>query len=529
MKKTLAGILLVDRVAISCAICRTICWTICCAICCTEATGQQIPFLSELLSRNEDFVRLYSEKRRAGANLTAIEPARKRAEDAFRRGNIPGILEALSEGQALLAGKKWDERQKFIASLTLEVDRLVVEPNQVLQVSLTRMFPAAEKAFASPPTVTFTIVSSEGASKPAESQPAPTLTQPLIIADRLAIGETSSTASRKLLLLDGSYQVVAVIEAGGQTVGEIRRSIYAVADFSDSVSRISRTIATIKGSSDARVQAVVPRLSTAEFQLERLAQMNKSRGESELNPNQEIDRIEGVLTALARGRNPLARERGEVERAYRAADNKLVPYRVYVPKSYDASSPRPLVVLLHGDLGDERSYFSGLFDPSVIKGEADRRGWILVAVNGRGRLSSYTGAAQNDVFDVIEAVSREYKIDASRIYLTGHSTGGLGTWLVAGSKPDQFAAIAAISAGALPAGDPLNSLLAKLKGVPILVAHGARDGITPIQLSKTMVAAAEKAGINVSFLEVPDGDHLSVVGSTFPAVLNFFEKNAKSR
>jgi len=332
-----------------------------------------------------------------------------------------------------------------------------------------------------------------------------------------------------MLLPDGTYDVVAVIEAGGQRVAEIKRPIYAIADFTDSVSQMSKTIAALKSSTEARVQSIAPMLSTPEFQLERLAQLNKSRGETRLNPNQEIDRIESVLAALARGRNPLSKERGEVERAYTAADEKLVPYRVYVPRGYDGTSARPLVVLLHGALGDERSYFSGLFDPGVIKSEADSRGWLLVGVNGRGRFSSYTGAAQDDVFDVIAAVSREYKVDPARIYLTGHSSGGLGTWLVAGSKPEQFAAIAPISGGAFPAGDALNSLLAKLKGVPALVVHGAQDGVTPIQLSRTMVTAAEKAGIKVSFLEVPNADHLSVVGSSFPAVLDFFEKNTKSK
>jgi len=49
-------------------------------------------------------------------------------EEAFKRGDIPAILDVLGEAQAVIAGKKWDERQKFIASLTLETDRLVIEP-----------------------------------------------------------------------------------------------------------------------------------------------------------------------------------------------------------------------------------------------------------------------------------------------------------------------------------------------------------------------------------------------------------------
>ena len=240
--------------------------------------------------------------------------------------------------------------------------------------------------------------------------------------------------------------------------------------------------------------------------------MIRTRGEVELNPNQEIDRIEAELSALAKGQNPFARERGEIERAYQASDGKLFPYRLYVPGSYDGASATPLVVMLHGALGDERYYFSGLFDPAVIKGEADRRGYILVGVNGRGRF----GSSQEDVFEVISAVTRVYKIDPSRIYLTGHSTGGFGTWVVASSKPELFAAIAPVSGGP-----------PKLKGTPAMVVHGAQDGVAPVQGSRTMAAAAERAGLKVSYLEVPDGDHLSVVASSFPAIMDFFEKNVK--
>jgi predicted esterase len=514
MKKTAPGILLFAFLAIGE----------------TLAAAQQIPYLSELFSRYEEFNRIYIQKRRASANLSAIDPLRKRAEQSFKQGNIPGIIEVLGEAHAILAGKKWDERQRFVASLTLETDRQVVEPNQVLQMSLTRMFQTnIEKAFSSTPTVTLSIVSAEAAPKSADAKTLRALAKPIVIAEQLDVGETSSIASRRLLLPDGAYQVVALIEAGGQRVAELRRSIYAIADFSDSVSQMSKAIAAIKNSSDAKLKAIAPLVATPEFQLQRLAQLNRTRGDVELNPNQEIDRIENVLSVLARGENPFAAERGELERAYQSVDHQLIPYRVYVPRSYDGASASPLVVMLHGALGDERYYFSGLFDPSVVKGEADRRGWILVGVNGRGRFSGYTGPAQKDVFDVIEAVARDYKIDASRVYLTGHSMGGFGTWLVASGKPEQFAAIAAVSGGAPAQGDALAAVLEKLKSVPAMIAHGAQDGIAPVQLSRAMVAACEKAGVKVTYLEVPEGDHLSVVASTFAAIMDFFEKNAKSK
>jgi pimeloyl-ACP methyl ester carboxylesterase len=490
-----------------------------------SAPAQQIPMLSDLFARYEVFNRLYSEKLKAGANLSAYQPLRKRGEEAFKRGDIPGILEVLGEGEALLTGKKWDDRQRFIASLTLEVDRLVIEPNQTLQISLTRMFPVnIDKVFTTAPTVTFVIVSAESASRPRETQPAKPPMQPTIIAQSLPVAEASSNASRRLLLPDGAYEVVASVEAGGQKLAEIKRSIFSIGNFTDSVAQMTKAIAVLKNSPDARIKALV---ATPELKLQRLAQLNKSRGDVDLNPNDEIDRVAAELAALAKGQNPFINARGEIERAYQASDGRLVPYRLYVPKSYDGASAKPLVVLLHGALGDERYYFSGLFDPAVIEAEAERRGCVLAGVNGRSRFANYTGTSLDDVFEVTDAVTRDYKIDASRMYLTGHSIGGFGVWLAASAKPERFAAVAAVSGGPPAQGDALTSLLARLKSVPAMIVHGALDGIVPVQLSRTMSAAAEKAGLKVTYLEVPDGDHMSVVASTFPAIMDFFDKNSR--
>ena len=490
-----------------------------------NAAAQQIPYLSELLSRSETFYKLYNEKRRAGANLSAIEPLRKRGEEAFRKGNIPGLVELMSEGMNVLQGKPWDEKQRFLASLTMDTDRLVIEPNRELRVSLERIFPVnVDKAFESSPTVTFAVIPGENVY---QQSTAPRVMGPVVIAERLTIAETSSNASRRLLLPDGAYWVVAKIESGGQQIGEIRRALYAISDFSDSLTQFSKIVADIKNSTDAKVKAVASLTATPEFQIQRLAQLNKSRGEDEVNAIQEIDRIEAALSALAKGQNPFANERGELERAYKASDGTLVPYRVYVPKSYDGTSARPMVLMLHGALGNERYYFSYLFDPEVVKGEAERRGYILAGVNGRSRLPSYSGPSQEDSFDVINSVTRDYKIDPAKIYLTGHSMGGFGTWLIASSKPDLFAAIAPMSSGTPVRGNDLNAMLEKVKAIPALVVHGARDGIAPPELSRNAVEAAKKAGMKASLLEVPDADHISIVGASFPAVLDFFEKSAK--
>src|SRR5215831_476058 len=112
--------------------------------CPLNAPAQQIPFLSELLARDEAVNRLYAEKRRAGANLSGFGPIRLKGEAAFKSGNLPAVLEALCEAISMLEGKPWNERTKFESSLTLETSRTVILPNQELQVNLVRMFLADE-------------------------------------------------------------------------------------------------------------------------------------------------------------------------------------------------------------------------------------------------------------------------------------------------------------------------------------------------------------------------------------------------
>ncbi|HET9529807.1 MAG TPA: prolyl oligopeptidase family serine peptidase, partial [Blastocatellia bacterium] len=488
------------------------------------AHAQQVPFLQEFFSRAGQVYKLYNAQLKKGANLGAFDSLRKRAEDAFRKGSIPSIIELLGEGQALLEGRPWDEKQRFLSSLTIETDRAVIEPNQELQVSLVRIYPTApEKALGASPTVTFEVVP-EPATRESNG---PVAASPVLIARRLPVADVATGAGRRLLLADGTYWVVATIEVEGKKVGQAKRAVYAVGDFSNQVASFARRIDALKRSTDPKVKSVSAHISTPEFQLHRLAALSKSLGEDEVNAIGEIDRIETTLAALEKGADPFASERGELERAYTTSDGKLVPYRVYIPRSYDGKTIRPLVILLHGVLGDEKYYFSDMFDAETIRVEAERRGYILAGTNGRGRFGNTGATAQEDTFEVIKAVTGSYKIDSARIYLTGHSMGGLGTWLTAWSKPEVFAAIAPVSSGLPGQGDPLMSILSKLKSVPVLVVAGGRDGLVPPERSKDSVAAAKKAGLEVSYLEIPEADHVTIVGASFSAVLDFFEKHSK--
>ncbi len=484
-----------------------------------NANGQTIPYFNELMARNSEFNKLYIEKKRAGQNFPAIEPLRQRGEQAFRGGKILELFEIFGEGMAILENRIWDDRAKFIASLTIETNFLVLEPNAELQISLVRIFPSnLDKAFSTSPTVTFEL-------RPLDKTSA---FKPMTIGSSLPIAETATMANRRLSVPDGSYQVVATLESEGKKVGEIKQPVYAISAFTNRIQIAQSLVKAIKDSADPKIKAVAELVTTPEFWLQRVSAYNKSVGEEPPDPIQELRRIELALQALMKGENPFAMERGELERAYSASDGQLVPYRIYVPKTYDGKTPRPLVVMLHGFMGDEKSYFSNLYDEATIEGEAEKRGWIFAAPNGRGRFAGYgRPIALEDAVKVTEAIKRDYKIDVARTYLTGHSMGGGGVWQIASAKPELFAAIAPVAGGGVTEA-VRNRLLETVRTLPILIVHGAKDGIVPPQGSRDMFSAAQKAGLNVKYLEMPDADHILIVGATITEVLNFFEKNVKT-
>jgi dienelactone hydrolase len=491
---------------------------------------QPPPYLPEILSRLQRFNKLCEQRRRAGADLSKIEPIRLRQEAAFRGANVPGLLEALTEGIAMLDGKPWNDKQRFVNSLTLELDAVVLEPNQDVQVALHRMFPSDDrKAFGGKPLVTIAV--KEDAAAAAEISPSltsPTANRRLpVFASRIRLAETTTVANQRLLVPDGVYRVEATIEAGGEVIARLRKSIFAISDFTERIEGLAALVNLIRTSADPNVKSLGEQLTTVEFQIQRLASINDPRGDN-IDPIAELHRLEGVLASFSGGSNPLAGARGQVEKAYRSSDGRLAPYRIYVPKSYDGKTSLPLVVLLHDALVDERAYFSDIYGGPGILAEAERRGVLLASPNAGGIFPTYRGKSEEDVSEVIKAVSRDYAVDPARIYLTGYSAGAFGAWTIAANRPGTFAAIAPVSGGITLPSNEQAKLFSKLSDVPVLVVHGGRDGISPPKLSRDLANAARKAGVKVDYLEPADADHFTAVSVTFSQVLDFFEKNRRA-
>jgi predicted peptidase len=174
-------------------------------------------------------------------------------------------------------------------------------------------------------------------------------------------------------------------------------------------------------------------------------------------------------------------------------------YLLYLPPGYDKEEKAwPLVLFLHGagesgqDLnkvkvhGPPKLVEAGKEFPCIIVSpQAPRMGWDVATLNA-----------------MLDDVVANHKVDKDRIYVTGLSMGGFGTWALAAAHPDRFAALVPICGG----GNPADAK--KLKNIPIWVFHGAKDNVVPPGRSEAMVKALESAGAaNVKFTLYPEAGH----------------------
>jgi predicted peptidase len=111
---------------------------------------------------------------------------------------------------------------------------------------------------------------------------------------------------------------------------------------------------------------------------------------------------------------------------------------------------------------------------------------------------------------LLDEILRKYKVNASRVYLTGLSMGGYATWDLGLSHPERFAAIVPICGG----GELITVLLASgkqaeaLKTLGVRAFHGGKDPVVPVEESQRMVALLKKFGVqDVNLTVYPDAGH----------------------
>ena len=105
------------------------------------------------------------------------------------------------------------------------------------------------------------------------------------------------------------------------------------------------------------------------------------------------------------------------------------------------------------------------------------------------------------VMELLDAVEKEFHVDSKRIYVTGQSMGGWGTWSIITQHPERFTAAIPICGG----GEPRDA--AKAKDIPIWAFHGSADHVVPVQYTRQMITALRVAGATPRYWEYKDADH----------------------
>lgn len=180
--------------------------------------------------------------------------------------------------------------------------------------------------------------------------------------------------------------------------------------------------------------------------------------------------------------------------------------RIQVPV-VPAGEKRPIVLALHGAGGSENLFFDGYGDGLVAKLAAER-GWFVVAPRsgsiGTGELPK-----------LVDALAARWSIDPQRVVIVGHSMGAMQTVAAACASPKSYRAVAALGGGgAVRSSDALQAL-------PFFVGVGSRDFAR--EGAKALDERLRELGVQSTFLELPDVEHLSIVQLALPAVFAFFD------
>jgi predicted esterase len=177
-------------------------------------------------------------------------------------------------------------------------------------------------------------------------------------------------------------------------------------------------------------------------------------------------------------------------------------YQLYLPEGYnnDTLTRWPLILFLHGS--GESGYDINkvkVHGPPKLVDNGKKFPFIIVSPQS----PVPNGWDVETLYQLLQYIKNKYRVNEKKMYCTGLSMGGFGTWALAMKYPDEFAAIAPICGG----GDTSNAW--KLRNIAVWCFHGAKDDVVPPIGSENMVKAAKRFNNNIRFTLYPDANHNS--------------------
>jgi pimeloyl-ACP methyl ester carboxylesterase len=458
------------------------------------------------------------------------------AGQAFRKQDHYRTYRYVTRAILSLAGEELSETTEVATSLNFVLNRALLSPGDPMIISLQPAFTLAKplsgtyKAKLSLRDATGKVVQEVGTIHIAEVRDydVEVSTESLKPGNYLADyelldpnGDRSVFASRRFVVHDGYRPRLADLEVKMNQLQEAeaaskgiphRTAMETIAFVMESLGRADEQYIS---SFWASVHPITMRI--------RSLRLNPG-GRAYFDVDSELGLAEALAADLLAGKNPFQSRTGDMRLAYRSpVDDELVPFRVFAPEGYDPAKKYPMIVGLHGANGDEHSFMRGR--GGLFKRLGQERGYILATPSGRGPYGGYEGAAEQDVIDVTERVMQLYSVGPERVFLTGHSMGGQGTWYVGLNHPDTFAALAPIAGTAKRRRGPIP--FDNKPDMPVLFSHGAKDSVNLVENARRTAELARKSLSSFRYDEYPECEHNDVVDAALPTIFDFFDHQWK--
>lgn len=200
-------------------------------------------------------------------------------------------------------------------------------------------------------------------------------------------------------------------------------------------------------------------------------------------------------------------ERGFLDRVHKDAEGKEAKYVLFVPHGYEGKKDWPIILFLHGagETGKDGAKQAKVGLGPAIKKLEKEFPFFAVFPQSQNRTWRARSKDADRAMAILAEVQKKYKTDDKRVYLTGLSMGGFGTWSLAVAHPKKWAAIAPVCGG----GDPKQA--EKIKDIPCWCFHGGADRIVRPSWSTRMIEALKEAGGKPNYTEYKGVGHNSWV------------------
>lgn len=198
-------------------------------------------------------------------------------------------------------------------------------------------------------------------------------------------------------------------------------------------------------------------------------------------------------------------------------------YLLYLPAEYESQPEKrwPLILFLHG-AGERGSNLDQVRNQGLAKQLEQDASFPFIVVSPQCPAERWWPGEIGTLLALLDDIESTYRVDTHRVYVTGLSMGGFGTWALAAAYPERFAAIAPICGK----GEPYTAF--RLKDTPTWVFHGAKDTVVPLRHSEEMVEALKNHGADVTFTVYPEAEHDSWTQTyTNPELYAWFLKHSK--